>query len=205
MFCNKNKINWEDHDKLRECVRSFMGEPRYIHTLGVEGESEKLAEMFGCGRKETKKIKTAALLHDITKEFSREKQLEICGKYKIKLTGDDLRVEKGWHAITAAYIARHEFGACDTVFDAIYNHTFGALLQEFLLPAKIIYLADYIEPGRAHKDCIAVREYFYKNKNLDETLFYAMNTALQIVLNENLFMHKSAVEYRNSFINCESE
>jgi predicted HD superfamily hydrolase involved in NAD metabolism len=211
MYCNKNKISWEEHDKLRECVKSFISEERYIHTLGVEQESAKIAEIFECEPMLVKKIKSAALLHDITKEFSREKQLEICEKYKIALSGDDMRVEKEWHAKTAAYIARCEFGADDTIFHAIYYHTFGASYKSFDLASKIIYLADWIEPERLFKDCVDTREYFYTNlentenlgdkyKVLDRTILFAFDKTVQILLNEGLFMHKNTVENRNTFI-----
>ena len=125
MFCNKNKIKWDDFNGLRGCVKSFVKEKRYIHIIGVEEETEKLAGIFGCGANLAKKLKSAAILHDITKEFGRENQLEICDKYKIKLSKSDMRVEKEWHAKTGAYIAKYEFGADDIVFDAIYYHTLG--------------------------------------------------------------------------------
>lgn len=211
MFCNKNKINWEEHDRLRECVQSFMKEKRYIHTLGVEQESVKLAEIFECENNLVKKIKSAALLHDITKEFDKNKQLEICEKYKIKLSKNDMQVENEWHAKTAAYIAEYEFGADDIIFNAVYYHTFGTPYKSFDLPSKIIYLADYIEPNRAFQDCLEVRKYFYKNlenaKNtedkfhvLNETILFSLNKTLQILINENFFIHKNTLKCRNSFI-----
>ena len=209
MFCNKNKISWEEHDKIRECVKPLMHEKRYIHTLGVEYESERLAEIFEY--KDMAKIKSAALLHDITKEFDRDKQLEICVRHKIKLNKSDMRVPKEWHAKTGAYIARHEFGAGDLIFKAIYYHTFGAPYKSFDLPSKILYLADYIEPNRDYQDCVDVREYFYRNLNhadnledklkvLDGTILFSLNKTLEVLIRENYFIHKNTVKCRNSFI-----
>ena len=208
MFCNKNNINWNEHDKLRELVKARVKEKRYIHTLGVESESVKLAEIFGCGAELVKKIKSAALLHDITKEQSREEQLEICVKYKIKLNGNDKRIYQGWHAATGAYVARREFGADDIIFNAIYNHTYGAVYKKFDLAGKIIYLADWIEPNRDDANCLAVREYFYKNlenhedkyRALDGSILFAADAAFKLVIENNLIMHKRAVKCRNSFI-----
>ena len=198
MFCNKNNISWEEHEKLRECVKSLVKDKRYLHTLGVESEAEKLAGIFECEPELIKKIKSAALLHDITKNFDRGAQLEICSKYKIKLNKDDMQVEKSWHAKTAAYIARHEFGADDIIFNAIYYHTFGAPYKNFDLPSKIIYLADYIEPGREHQDCLDVREYFYKNLDLNDSILYSFNKTLQILIDGNFYIHN--VKNRNSFV-----
>jgi len=210
MFCNKNKIAWDDFDSLRECVKSFVKEKRYIHVLGVEKEAGKLAEIFECGANLAKKLKSAAILHDITKEFDRETQLEICEKYKIKLSESDMRTEKEWHAKTGAYIAKCEFGADGIVFDAIYYHTLGKN-KDFTLCDKIIYLADYIEPNRAYQDCIDVREFFYskidktgspdeKQKVLDDTVLFSLNRTIKSLIDENSFIHKNTVKCRNSFL-----
>jgi len=211
MFCNKNNISWEDHDKLRECVKYLMKEKRYAHTIGVEQESEKLAEIFECEPALVKKIKSAALLHDIAKEFERDKQLEICAEYKIELNEDDIQAENEWHAKTGAYIARHEFGADDIIFNAVYYHTLGASYNQFNLPGKIICLADYIEPNRDYQDNLEVREYFYKNLEraenlenkyevLDDAILFSVNKTLQALIDENLFIHVNTIKSRNSFI-----
>ena len=198
-----NKIN-----KIRERVKETLKEKRYIHTLGVESESEKIAEIFGCEPELIKKIRTAALLHDITKELSQKEHLDLCAEYKIKLSGSDMLVPKGWHAVTGAYAARHEFGADDIIFNAIYNHTFGAVYKKFDLAAKIIYIADWIEPNRDYDKCLEVREYFYNNLNnledkyraLDESILFAADMSFKGVIEDNLIMHERALKCRNSFI-----
>jgi predicted HD superfamily hydrolase involved in NAD metabolism len=206
---NKNNIRWEEHDKLRDCVKSVMTEKRYAHTVGVEEESEKLAGIFEY--KETGKIKSAALLHDITKELDKDAQLELCRKYNIELSADDMRAPKSWHAKTGAYAARHEFGADGVIFDAVFCHTFGASREKFGLASKIIYLADWIEPGREHQDCLELRGYFYKNlKNaanlkdkhrvLDDTILQSFGKSIHALLTDGLFIHGDGVKNRNSFI-----
>ena len=211
MFCNKNKTGWDDFNGLREIVKSLVKEKRYIHTLGVEEEAVKLAEIFGCGEALIKKFRSAAILHDITKEFDLNRQLEICDKFKIKLSGDDLRVEKEWHAKTAACIAKSEFGADDVIFNAIYYHTVGAY-KSYALSAKLVYLADYTEPYRTFQECVDVRGYFYagmenaksmeeKYNVLNETMLFSMDKTLEILIKEKYYIHKNTVKYRNSYIN----
>jgi len=211
MFCNKNKLSWDDFDGLREVVKSLVKEKRYIHTLGVEEEAIRLADIFGCGDDLIKKFRSAAILHDITKEFDLNKQLDICDKYKIKLSKDDLRVNNEWHAKTAAYIARIEFGADDIIFNAIYYHTLGTY-KSYALSSKIIYLADYMEPNRTFKDCVEVRDYFYseienakalkeKYNVLDDTMLFSIDKTLKTLIKEKYYIHKNTMKYRNSFIN----
>lgn len=210
MFCNKNKIKADDFEGLRETVKSFVNKKRYAHTTGVENEAAELAKIYECSPPLADFVRTAALLHDITKEFDKQKQLEICGEYNFKLDPEDKRAEKPIHAKTGAYIARSEFGASETVFCAIYNHTLGCP-RGAPLADKIIYLADYIEPGRNYRECIELREYFYsriknaqnieeKYKILDAALLLSYNKTIEALIEENLFIHKKTVQYRNSYV-----
>ena len=205
MFCNnnKNKINWDDLDGLRETVRSLVKEKRFAHILGVEREAAGIAEIFGCDKDFIKKLRAAALLHDITKDFDMAKQLEICEAYDIKLSRDDKLAVKPIHAKTGAYIAKHEFGADDMIFNGIYNHTIPDPSRELDLFDKIIYLADWTEPGRDYEDCKQVRGYFYSRAdliNLDKTILFSYNKSIEALLADGLFIHKDTIEGRNALI-----
>jgi len=183
MFCNKNKISADDFDGLREIVKSFVKEKRYVHTLGVEQEAVKIAGIYNCGEDFINKLRSAAILHDITKEFDMNTQMEIFKKYNINLSEDEKKAEWSFHAKTGAYIAKFEFGADDIIFGGIYSHTDKSDLSKFPgMFNKIIHLADWIEPNRVFQQCIDVREYFYsriekaetpeqKNRVMDETVF----------------------------------
>ncbi|MCL1792687.1 MAG: bis(5'-nucleosyl)-tetraphosphatase (symmetrical) YqeK [Oscillospiraceae bacterium] len=210
MFCNKNKICADDLDGLRETAKSFMGEKRYMHTMGVESEAAKIAGIYECEKHFADKLRAAAILHDITKEFDKKRQLEICREYNFKLDPDDNRAQKPIHAKTGAYIAKCEFGANELVFGAIYSHTLGCPYNS-ALSEKIIYLADYIEPTREYEDCLEIREYFYskieKAKNLDEkrkvldaAMLMSCNKTIEALMGENLFIHKNTLRYRNSYV-----
>jgi len=211
MFCNTDKISRDDYAGIRGLVKTLVKEKRYAHILGVEREAAKMAGIFGCGGDTVKKLKTAALLHDITKEFDMQKQLEVCRAYKIKLSADDKKAPKAIHSKTGAYIAKVEFGADETVFGAIYNHTIGDPSKEPDLTDKIIYLADWTEPNRDYEDCAAVREYFYsgitgaasmkeKHMILDKTMLFAYNKSIEALIRDNLFIHRDAIKRRNALI-----
>lgn len=185
MFCNKNntRLSWDDFDGLKELVKSLVKERRYIHTLGVEEEALKFAKIFECDESMIKKLRSAAIFHDMTKEFSREKYLEVFETYNINLSEGEKNAEWSYHAKTAAYIAKFEFGADDMIFGGIYNHTDKSdLMKSPTLFNKIISLADAIEPNRDGEFVIRMREHFYseiekagtpeqKYKIIDETVF----------------------------------
>ena len=211
MFCNKNKISCNDYAGLRGLVKTLVREKRYAHILGAEQEAVRIAGIFECDENTIKKIKTAALLHDITKEFDMQKQLEICREYKIKLSGDDEKTPKAVHAKTGAYVAKLEFGADEMIFHGIYNHTIGDPSRTPALFDKIIYLADWTEPNRDYSDCGEVREYFYsgirtarnlKEKHivLEKTMLFSYNKSIEALIRDGLFIHEDTIKNRNALI-----
>jgi nicotinate-nucleotide adenylyltransferase len=214
MFCNKNKIIWSDLEGLRETVRFFVKESRFAHILGVEHEAVNIAGIFGYDKSSdfVHKLRAAAILHDITKEFDFNRQLEICGKYNIKLSGDDKKAVKPLHAKTGAHIAKIEFSADNMIMSAIYNHTLGGASKKYELSDRIICLADWTEPNRTQQDCVDVRGFFYsriagaktpkeKNRVLDETMLFCYNKSIEALIKDNLFIHKEAFRRRNALIN----
>ena len=58
---------------LRGEVRRQVSDWRYAHILSVEQEAANLAQIYM--PEKTDKIRIAAILHDITKDFNVEKQL----------------------------------------------------------------------------------------------------------------------------------
>ena len=70
-----------------------------------------------------------------------------------------------WHAPVGAYLVKKEAGIDDEeVLDAIAYHTSGRVGMTLL--DKIVYLADYIEPGRSFPGVEEVRETAKDNLNL---------------------------------------
>ncbi len=164
-------ITEEKLEEIRTRVSTMMSARRLSHTLGVEREIISLAKIFL--PEKVNKLRAAALLHDITKEYPTQKQLEICKTYSIEVSDSLRRSPKLFHAVTGAYVARTLFE--DVVdgeaFDAILYHTTGR--RGMKLAEKLLYLADYIEDGRTFDDCVRLRKYFYdKINNLTATEKY---------------------------------
>lgn len=164
LFCfDDDKISF-----LRESISTkkyFSTEYRLNHTLGVEREAVRLGELY-CPEK-IPMLRVAALLHDVTKEFSFEKQLQICERFGTIISNEQMMVKKTLHAVTAALVIPEEFPlfASDEVISAVRYHTTGR--GGMTLTEKIIYLADYIEEGRAFCDCVKLRNYFY-SENIEK-------------------------------------
>ena len=153
--------------KLREDVASLMSHKRYLHTLGVESMAVYLGEC--CGIADISELRAAALLHDVSKEFSLDVQLEFFSLDRITLEIDEQKSPKIWHSYTAPHVVKRDFPdfATDNVLSAVYNHTLGA--PDMSLFDEIIFLADFIEEGREYPSCIATSNYVLNNMKSGQT------------------------------------
>lgn len=185
-------------DDLREDISSQMSARRYKHTLGVEKAAEYMSEIFLPSYKN--EIRASALLHDITKEYSFEKQLKICNEFGIILRDDEKEVPEVLHAITAPAIILCFYPdySLDCILSAVRWHTTG--YENMALFDKIICLADYIEDGREHSECIKVRDFFKSNIDL-ESGFSKKLEILDIALLKSLENTKKHLEDIGKIVN----
>lgn len=132
------------YKKLRKKVKDVMTKARYEHTLGVEFTAASLAMRYGV---DIDKAEIAGLLHDCAKCIDDEEARDDCKKYNIKLTEVEKRNPFLIHSKLGAVYAEKLYGIEDEdIISAIKFHTTGK--PDMTLLEKIIYIADYIEPGR---------------------------------------------------------
>ena len=137
--------------ELKELIKPYMSEYRYLHTVSVADECIRLSRLFDV---DMDTLTTAAYLHDITKEMPYDEQLSLCGEMGIILTEADKTSVKALHSFTApAFIQKHfPDYATKEVLDAVKYHTTGR--AGMTLTEKLLYLADFIEPTRKYEECI---------------------------------------------------
>ncbi len=146
-------------EKLREAVRCRMNGKRYEHTLGVERMAAALGELYLPERVD--ELRCAALLHDITKNETVEKQLQYCAEFDIMVEASVLGSPKLFHARTAAALIPRDFPeyATEDIVSAVRYHTTGR--DGMSLFEALIYLADYIDDTRTFDDCVRLRSFFW--------------------------------------------
>ena len=156
---SKYEIREEMLDALREQLRPTMSEKRYRHTVEVERMAERLGALYAPAQ--IMILRAAALLHDITKEFSLQTQLQILRKFGIMIHYSDEISPKTLHARTAALLIPEQYPAFadPTVIEAVRWHTTGR--EGMTICEKLIYLADYIDLSRTFPDCVELREMFW--------------------------------------------
>ena len=196
--------------RLRDAVRAAEGDKRYYHTIGVEKKAAELAAVFAPDR--ARMLRAAALLHDITKEWSTEKQLAFCRQYGID-PGEACFAPKLFHARTAAELVRQRFPECAdmALLSAIEHHTEGA--PDMTLCDKLLYLADYIEDTRTFPDCVSLRSYYETElaaartdkerlTALDRVLLRSFDLTIRCLLDEHAYLAVKTVASRNAILNA---
>lgn len=112
------------------------------------------------------KIKLAALLHDITKPFSDDANLQILKEHFPNLINEKLLTSPQiWHSFTGSAYIKSELGICDQdILNAVFYHTTG---RKNMTPLeKIIFISDYIEMGRRGEHFEKVRVLAFQNIDL---------------------------------------
>ena len=198
-----------DFDFFKNAIKSLETEKRFKHTEGVQKEAYRLGLIFM--PKKAEKLSLAGLLHDITKDFNTEKQLELCDKYGVFVDRAHL-VPKLLHSKTGCEYAKRLFGeeiVDREIYSGILYHTTGR--KNMTLFEAIIYLADYIEEGRTFEDCVVLRKFFYdriehtashkeKIEVLRQTMVLSFDMTMKNLIDEGKPIDFDTVEARNYFL-----
>lgn len=163
-----------DITKIRKSMEKKLDPKRYEHTLGVAYTAASLAMCYGT---DINNALVAGLLHDCAKCLSNEKRLSICAKHNIAVSKAEEKNPFLLHAKVGSFLAMKKYGVTDKdIINAILNHTTGRPGMSTL--EKIIWIADYIEPGRKQApNLAAIRKMAFEN--LDKALLMALEDTLQ--------------------------
>jgi len=162
-------------EQLQEKLKNTLDEPRYEHTIGVMYTAGCMAMAHNY---DIEKAMLAGLLHDCAKCMTHEDRLLLCESNNVDVSTSELENKALLHAKAGAILAQTEYDITDKdILHAIAVHTTGEPNMNLL--DKIIYIADYIEPGRDKAPNLdIVRSLAYKDLNacmaqiLHDTLEY---------------------------------
>lgn len=173
-----------DINKLRKAMEKNLEPKRYEHTLSVAYTAANLAMVYG---ENTDKALVAGLLHDCAKCMSHSKQIAVCTKNHMQLSEAELAKNSPLiHAKAGSILAKAKYQIKDKdILNAICYHTTGRPDMSRL--EKIVYIADYIEPGRKHAENLPeIRRLAYHDLDaamrniLSDTLTYLAHKGGQI-------------------------
>jgi predicted HD superfamily hydrolase involved in NAD metabolism len=182
-----------ERNEALNIVKEQLTEHRYIHTVGVTHTAIKLAEKYGAN---VKKTELAAIFHDYAKFRPKEEMKEIIIKENMPADLLEHSTEL-WHAPVGAFLVKQEVGIDDEdILNAISYHTTGRL--NMTLIEKIVFLADYIEPGRHFPGVDEVRE--IAEKDLNEACMMALKNTITFLLSRQQLIYPLTVQTYNEFV-----
>ncbi len=183
------------YEQMKTKLKGSLSRQRYLHSLGVAETAKKLAQLYGG---DANKAYLAGLLHDCAKGLSNHHLLQTAIAFGIVRNDDTEEVCPDLlHGSVGSVLARKEYGVDDEeILTAIAVHTLGA--EEMGLLAKIIYLADFIEPGRDFPGAEKLR--ILAHQDLDHAVLGAMDNTILYVLQQGLPLHLQTVRARNSLL-----
>lgn len=134
----------QDIIKVQKKLKRKLSSTRFQHTLGVSYTAACLAMKY---EQDVEKAELAGMLHDCAKYMSSDEMLKIAEKKKIDISDIERKKPDLLHAKLGSYFAIHKYHVKDKeINNAIICHTTGK--PDMTLFEKILYIADYIEPGR---------------------------------------------------------
>ncbi|BDF59524.1 HD domain-containing protein [Christensenellaceae bacterium] len=169
---------------VKELADKVKGE-KFEHSLGVEKTALALAERYGASRN---KAGLAGLLHDYTKQMDN---VALAEKYHIPYL-----TEKTLHGHTAAALLKEKGYVTDKdVLDAIRWHTTGKEGMSIL--EKIVYIADYMEPGRDFAGVEALRVLAFEN--IDKAVLLGLKMSIDNIIRNKSLIDTDSVQAYNYY------
>lgn len=151
---------------------------RFEHTLSVAYTAAALAMVYEV---DVNKAITAGMLHDCAKCHSGKKLIAVCKKHHLPMNETEQQNPSALlHAKVGSYFAKSKYDVEDEdILNAIRYHTTGRPGMSDL--EKIIYIADYIEPGRKHAvNLTQIRRMAFQD--LDNTLYKILEDTLSYLM-----------------------
>lgn len=194
----------QNYEKLRrqilKRIQKELKPKRYLHTLGVESAAIALARQYHASEEEAS---IAALLHDIAKYISQEDSLQMLEGTGILEKYPELTAQPQLlHAFAGAELVHRDYPELsEDIVHSVRYHTTGR--PDMSVLEKIIFSADYIEPGRAdfpglHEARIALFE------DLDAGVYRILQDTVHYIEGQDhvcFILTKEACEFMKALVN----
>lgn len=181
-------------EEIKLYLKANLMEKRYTHILGVADTAKKLAKLNGISEEAAE---IAGLAHDVAKNLSKARMRELMIENNIVLSGVEEKNANLWHSIIAPIEAKDKLKIEDEeILDAIRWHTTGK--ENMSILAKIIYIADMIEPGRSFEGVEDIRKVTFED--LDMGVYYGLTRSIEFLLFKNLLIDENTMKARNYFL-----
>ncbi|MFL1623264.1 bis(5'-nucleosyl)-tetraphosphatase (symmetrical) YqeK [Staphylococcus capitis] len=180
--------------EAKKLVKEKLPEKRYNHSLRVAETAVKLAEIYD-GDKD--KAELAGVLHDYCKYDDLSSMYQIVRQ--CELESDLLSYgSEILHGPVCAAIMEHDYHIEDEeVLLAINYHTTGR--QQMTKTEKLIFIADYIEPGRKTPGVEEIRDMAYNQGSLDKTIYEISKRTVLFLIGKDITVYGATIACLNYY------
>ena len=185
----------EKIEEIKEDLKNILSEERYIHSMGVMETAKRLAEIYNISEE---KASLAGLTHDIAKEMKPEEYLSYVKEHSIEIDEVERNNPKLLHGKVGADIVKNKYNLDKQIQDAIKYHTTTNKDMDML--AKIVYVADKIEPNRKSEAYDIETERKMAKESINKTIIYIINEYIKSLIEKEKLIHPNAIETRNKLI-----
>ncbi|HLS66423.1 MAG TPA: bis(5'-nucleosyl)-tetraphosphatase (symmetrical) YqeK [Pseudogracilibacillus sp.] len=181
-----------DTERARKLIEQVLTKNRFEHSLRVADTAVTLAKRYDAP---VEKVELAALLHDYAKCMTQDELRNYIEKYDLPPTLLAYNSEL-WHGPVGAMMMKYRYGVKDKdVLNAIYYHTTGRANMSLI--EQIIFVADFIEPGRNHPGVEEVRE--LAEMNLVLAIQRTLRNSIIYLVNKNVTLYPDTFYAYNNF------
>ncbi|GEQ05278.1 HD domain-containing protein [Staphylococcus gallinarum] len=181
-------------DQAIDIVKEKLPQKRFEHSLRVAETAVKLADIYD-GDKD--KAELAGILHDYSKYDDLGEMYQIVTKYnldsKLLSYGSEIL-----HGPVCAVIMKEKYGVYDDeVLSAIEYHTTGR--AQMTKTEKLVFVADYIEPGRKTPGVEEIRDLAYNQGSLDKTIYEISKRTVMYLIGKDINVFDATIACLNYY------
>ena len=157
----------EERTAIVRQLESELKYNRFVHTMGVAYTATSLAMVYGG---DMEKAEIAGLLHDCAKCMDLKKMIRVCEKAGLEISDLERNSVSLLHSKAGSVLVSEKYGYKDEdIINAVRYHTTGRPGMSLL--EKIIFVADYMEPGRdVASDLPEVRHLAFNSDTIDDAV-----------------------------------
>jgi predicted HD superfamily hydrolase involved in NAD metabolism len=175
------------YTEIEKKLKKKLSQKRFQHSLRVAETARYLAQLY---KIDQDKAYLAGLLHDCARDMSHQELLSYVQGHKLVVGDYEQNAPALLHTIVGADLAGSVYGVNDPeVLGAIRCHTLGG--KEMSPLQKIIYVADFIEPGRNDLDVRQVQQ--AAEQDLDTAVYEKARFMLEYSRKMNEQVHPDVV------------
>lgn len=181
-------------DEAVSLVKDKLPEKRFNHSLRVAETAVKLAELYD---EDKDKAELAGILHDYSKYDDLGSMYQIVRQNDL----DSNLLSYGseiLHGPVCAVIMEQKFAVNDEeVLLAIKNHTTGR--AQMTKTEKLVFIADYIEPGRQTPGVEEIRDLAYNQGSLDKTIYEISKRTVLYLITQDITVYDATIACLNYY------